>query len=824
MKKVIATGITLFFLFLSLICYSRQDNKPKSDTTTKTTPKPKPYHEIVTAKTISQKGLFTIHKNEERYFFEIGDSLFNKDILIVNRIIKAATETRSSDAYMLGYSGDEIGKSIIRFKKGGNNKIFIESILIGDRSKDSSENGMYHSLSNSTLQPIVAAFDIKAYSQNGDGVLIDVTDILNTDNIIFFFSLESKTSLTLANYQGDKSYIESISSFPQNIEIKTIKTYQKMIAGFNATYELNSSMILLPKIEMKPRLFDYRVGYFFHAYSDFDINPQGVELTNIITRWRLEPKETDREKYIKGELVEPQKPIVFYIDPATPEKWIPYLIQGVNDWEKAFNKAGFKNAIYARRAPTKEEDSTWSLQDVRYSAIVYKPSRIENASGPNIHDPRTGEILESHVNWFHNVMQLLHDWYFIQASAIDPRARKSKFDDSLMGQLIRFVSSHEIGHTLGLAHNFGASYSVPVDSLRNKKWVEQNGICPSIMDYARFNYVAQPEDNISEKGIFPRIGPYDEWAIDWGYRWLPQFKNEQEEKKYLNDWIIKSVEKDPRLWYGTERAESDPRCQSEDLGDDAMKAGAYGIKNLQRILPNIVKWTTDPGDDYSNVKETYALVVRQYSLYLSHVIRYIGARLYTPLTIEQKGKLWEFYSKDKQKRAVDFLQQQLFTTPTWLTDEKLYTIRGGGGPYELLRIQQNVLAKLISQELGAVFIRFQANQPTTAYSLTEFINDLHKGIWKELKTKEPIDLYRRNLQKAYIAQIGNLIVIPEKQGENPFYNLNTDIYPLWKDELKRISLEIEQKHAITSDVLTRTHLTEIKERIKNILAGKSNKE
>jgi hypothetical protein len=331
--------------------------------------------------------------------------------------------------------------------------------------------------------------------------------------------------------------VEGVRSYPINIEITAVKTYSRSATpptaggggggggaatqGGNMTVEINSSLVLLPKTPMQPRYFDPRVGFFAMGYTDYDLNPQGVKSISMVKRWRLEPKEEDMEKYKRGELVEPKKPIIFYIDPATPAKWVPYLIQGVNDWQVAFEKAGFKNAIIAKRAPTKQEDSSWSLDDARNSAIVYKPSSVPNASGPSISDPRSGEIMESHINWYHNVMELLRDWYFIQCSPLDPEARKMVFNDELMGQLIRFVSSHEVGHTIGLRHNHGSSSTVPVENLRNKSWVEANGHTPSIMDYARFNYVAQPEDKISQVGLFPRIGDYDKWAFAWVYKLFP---------------------------------------------------------------------------------------------------------------------------------------------------------------------------------------------------------------------------------------------------------------------------------------------------------------
>src|SRR4030095_12061384 len=367
----------------------------------------------------------------------------------------------------------------------------------------------------------------------------------------------------------------------------------------NATFELNSSIVLLPKNPMRPRYYDDRVAYFTTEFTDFDADPQGVKDISIITRWRLEPKDEDMEKFRRGELVEPKKPIIYYIDPTTPEKWVPYLIQGVNDWQKAFEKAGFKNAIMAKRAPTKAEDSTWSLEDARNSAMVYKPSDIPNATGPHVHDPRSGEIIESHINWYHNVMRLLRNWYMIQASPSDSRSHKMVFDDELMGQLIRFVSSHEVGHTLGLPHNFGSSSGVPVENLRNKAWVEANGHTPSIMDYARFNYVAQPEDNIGPAGIYPRIGEYDKWAIEWGYRLIPEAATPEAEIPILDKWI-EAKANDKRYYYGRQGQPDDPRDQSEAIGDNAMKASAYGIKNLQRIVPNLIDWTKTPNDAYTD--------------------------------------------------------------------------------------------------------------------------------------------------------------------------------------------------------------------------------
>ena len=539
-------------------------------------PGPKPYKDVITSKALTSKGLFTIHKIEDKYFFEIPATLLTRDILVVNRVSKSSIESAKQ---FYGYAGDQIGENVIRFEKGPNNKIYLKNISFNVNPSDSTKP-MFRSVMNSNIQPISMAFDVKAYAPDslGGGVVIDITDNITADNEIFGFAGFAKSQFQAGVFQSDKSYIISVRPYPTNIEITTVKTFSKSagqqlpIPGLppappsqaTVTLEMNSSMVILPEKPMKPRYRDDRVGYFSTGYTDFDANPQGVKDINLIARWRLEAKPEDMEKYKRGELVEPKKPIIFYIDPSTPKKWVPYLIAGINDWQIAFEKAGFKNAIMGKEAPTRQQDSTWSLEDARNSAVIYKPSSVENAYGPSTVDPRSGEIMESHIGWFHNVMKLLHDWYMIQAAAVDPKARKMVFDDDLMGQLIRFVSSHEVGHTLGLPHNFGSSAGVPVENLRNKAWVEANGHTPSIMDYARFNYVAQPEDNISAAGIYPRIGDYDKWSIEWGYKLIPEAATAEDEVAILDKWI-EAKANDKRFYFGRQGQPDDPRDQSEAI-------------------------------------------------------------------------------------------------------------------------------------------------------------------------------------------------------------------------------------------------------------------
>lgn len=841
---------TLLIFFVSLILYipSFAQNK-KKDTTAVSPPKvlpalpppvkpgPKPFKDVITDKAKTDSGLFIVHKVDDKYFFEIPDSLLGREILVVNRISKAAAGMRN---FFFGYAGDMIGSNVIRFDKGPNNKLFLKKVSFDEISKDSSKP-MFKAVTNSNVLPIVASFDIKVAKSDSNGTVIDFTDFISGDNDVLFFASNAKSAFQVGGYQSDKSYILNLRSYPVNIEIKTVKTYSKgggMTMGLPSagsgggqnvlyTLELNSSMVLLPKTPAQQRFFDPRVGYFARRYTDFDANPQGVKDISIIVRWKLEPKNEDIEKYKRGELVEPKKQIVYYIDPATPKKWVPYLIQGVNDWQDAFEKAGFKNAIVAKVAPTPEEDSTWSLEDARFSAIVYKPSVIPNASGPNIHDPRSGEILESHINWYHNVMNLLRNWYFIQCAPVDPKARKMEFDDELMGQLIRFVSSHEVGHTLGLRHNFGSSSTVPVEKLRDKAWVEANGHTPSIMDYARFNYVAQPEDNISEKGLFPRIGDYDKWAIEWGYRWFPEATTPEAEVPVLNKMTIEKA-KDRKYWFGTESSMDDPRSQNEDLGDNAMKAGVYGIKNLQRIVPNLMEWTKEPDKDYENLSDMYSEVTTQFGRYMGHVVKNIGGIYETPKTVEQQGAVYGYVPKAIQKEAMLFLNKQLFTTPRWLINNDILNRIGNTGISVISARQEAVLGRLISTTTINKLLSMEAELNDNAYKAADMLDDLRNGIWSELRSRKPIEIYRRNLQKSYVERIGQIVnpaSTPSVGGI--FFSIGapaamtdtkkSDIISVLKANLRSLRAEIKAAYPLINDKMTQYHLQDVADRIDRIL-------
>lgn len=827
-------------LMMSASAFSQQkdsvkvDVKAKKDTVNTAKPKDKkpekiqPFEKVITSKAVSDEGIITVHKVEDKYYFEIPDKALKKEFLVVTRLTKAGAEMRMGT---VGYAGDQISQNVISFEKGPNDKVFLRSISYVDYAKDST-SAMYKTVMRNNVNSIEQAFDIKAFGKEKNSTVIDITDFINADNDVVSFDTRFKKGFRVGAFQKDKSYVNFVKSFPTNIEINTTKTYNRSageaspipgapkpeVSG-NYTVEVNSSIILLPENKMQARYFDPRVGYFTVGYTDFDENPQGVERVSLVKRWRLEPKAKDLEKYKRGELVEPEKPIVFYIDPLTPKKWIPYLIQGVNDWQKAFEKAGFKNAIYAK-VPNAKEDPEWSLEDARFSAIVYKPSDVPNASGPSIADPRTGEILESHINWYHNVMKLLNDWYFVQASPNDPRARKVDFDDELMGQLIRFVSSHEVGHTLGLRHNFGSSSTVPVENLRNKAWLKANGHTPSIMDYARFNYVAQPEDNVGEAGLMPRIGDYDDWAIEWGYRRFYNYNSPEKEKAHLNKWVMEKLQ-NPRLWFGTETNPYDPRSQSEQVGDNPMIAGKYGVKNLQRIMENIEAWSTKPNEDYSSLNNRFTQVSGQFARYLGHVSKYIGGVKETPKMVEQKGAIYELVSKSEQKEALKFLSENVFTTPNWLLKTSVLT-KIDKSPVEVVEnLQKTVLNRVLSE--GVLNKLYEGESlDANAYAVYDYLQDIKNSIFSELKSSSKIDIYRRNLQKNFVETL-----IARTQASKPSTGRNaenvsdnSDVKSLTRGVLREIKADASKKAQNAQDAVTKYHLEDLVYRIDKALEVK----
>jgi len=850
MKKLV-----LFFLISTLlfsVVFGQRRNRKSSTPPSMVTPTapaglfsglrsgPKSYKDVITDKAVSQKGLFTVHRVDDKYYFEIPDSIMNLEIMAVTRFVRVPANKAAGSAT---YGGEIINQQTVAFERGPNNNVFMRAITLVNVADTS--NAIYKAVSNSNLNAIAAAFPVAAYAKDSLSVVIDVTDFFKGDNQIVGVSTSAKRSFNLSSLASDRSYIQNISSFPLNTEIRTVKTYNSspsLFGGFSSlpsasipaasaagavTVELNTSMILLPKNPMSIRYWDRRLGFFPEKFTTFSDNQQRVESNTFAVRWRLEPKDEDLEKWKNGELVEPKKPIIYYIDPATPKKWRSFLIAGINDWQVAFEKAGFKKAIIGKEWP--DTASFMSMEDARYSVVRYFASDVENAYGPNVHDPRSGEILESHIGWYHNVMKLVHDWYMIQAAAVDPKARKMKFDDSLMGQLIRFVSSHELGHTLGLMHNMGNSSQTPVEKLRDKTWVEANGHTGSIMDYARFNYVAQPEDHITEKGLFPRIGDYDKWAIRWGYGYIPG-DTKEEQKSASNKLIIKTLTENPRTYFGTFELgnQNDPRNQREDLGDDAMKASAYGIRNLKLILKNLNEWTKDDVDQNENIDEMYTQLVGQFRRYIGHVTSNIGGVYETIKTSAQNEPVYEVTPKAKQREAVSFLQSQIFTTPRWLLSKDIWDrINNPGEPDPVVTSQEIVLNSLLSNSrLNRMQESAERFGTVKAYSAIELFNDIQKALFSELKSKQPIDNYRRRLQKSYFDKLNDLLnpssgFTISFGGSNSLISSldmsHTDIPSIARAQLVQLQTAVITAIPGTTDKMSKIHLLDLKQRIKEVL-------
>ena len=767
---------------------------------------PRSYRRVIKPDAITRKGLFTVHKVDDKYYFEIPDSLLGNDLLVVTRISRGAAGIRPGYS---GYAGDQIGSTVIRFEKGPTDNLFLRRISFGDYVGDST-NSMFDAVIRSNLQPLAASFGISAYTPDKLGSVIDVTNYINGDNDVLFFSPGVKQQLRVGQLLTTMCYIKDIQPYPLNVEIRTLKSYEQTKSGSSSfTWELNTSILLLPRVPMQKRFADRRVGYFTERYTDYNTNPQGVEVISYIKRWRLEPSAEDLQKYRRGELVEPAKPIVFYIDPATPRKWIPYLILGVNDWQEAFEAAGFKNAIMAREAPNKIEDPNWNIDDSRHSVIVYKPSEWTNATGHIITDPRSGEILASQVNFYHNIMSMLRTWYMVQCGASDKGAQKMNFGDELMGRLIRSVVSHETGHALGLLHNFGASSTVAVERLRDKDWLASYGHCPSIMDYARFNYVAQPQDSVGREGLIARIGDYDRWAIEWGYRHLP-ISPLDNPKRYLNNWTINKLQ-DPQLWYGSEFSPDDPRTQTEDLGDNAMRASSYGMKNLQRVVPNLIEWTYRESEDYSGLTDVYSSVLTQYGNYLRHVARSIGGTYQTLKTYNQPGAVYRPVPAHLQRDAMHFLDVHLFNTPTWLLDSTVLA-RVGRAPLPIVgRYQSMILSDLLDLSSLKELVHAESMYGNRTYGLSSFFYDLDRAIWGELRNYEPVDIFRRMLQRNYVDKLTG-ILDPNTIGKG--YN---DIVPEVVAQLRSLRDRLPRAIKKSEDVSTRHHLQYILDQLNLVL-------
>lgn len=782
----------------------------------------KPFAEVVKNLKV-QKGLFNVYSTKEldSVFFEIPESLIGRDLMIINRIV------RGPGGIQL-YAGEEVEENTIYFEKAPNENIRIRyRQVISDA--DSSQV-IAKAVAQSNLDPVVAVFPIKAYGKDSASYVLDMSKYLRDGGAVVQ-KVQKGINPNILDIRKDHD-LSHIKVFPLNVEVftshNTMLKEDKAVGRPDqapATIEMKTSFVELPKVPMQRRIFDNRVGYFASYSYVFADQQQKSEIQHFISRWRLEPKPADMDRYKSGQLVEPAKQIVFYIDPNTPKQWRKYLILGVNDWAKAFEKAGFKNAIIAKEWP--ENDTTMDMDDARFSFIKYFPSEIANAYGPHVADPRSGEIIQSHIGWYHNVMSLVHDWYMIQAAPNDPEARKMTFSEELMGQLIRFVSSHEVGHTLGLRHNHISSSQTPVESLRDVKYLREHGHTASIMDYARFNYVAQPEDHIPQELLFPRIGEYDDWAIEWGYKFIN--KPGDEEKKELYKLTTDKLNKNSRLLFGSyESGSRDPRNQSEDLSDNVAKANSYGIKNLKRVIQGLPEWTQSEDTYFGrDLSQMYIATANQYVRYIGHVIKFVGGTTFTYRTNDDPKAAFAPIAKDKQIDALNFLFDEVFTTPTWILDEKITNkVLGTGGAYQswVEDIQMRAMNTLMD---GPVIQQIANNEKrfgnVKSIGTDQYMTMVHKNIWKELnQSSVKIDGYRRGIQKAYVAQLSyNLSATANPNGTsepNPY--LESDSYSISVAELKQLLPEVRKAIGKTSDMLTKAHLLDLEMKLVQTTKGK----
>lgn len=572
---------------------------------------------------------------------------------------------------------------------------------------------------------------------------------------------------------------------------------------------MHYSMVKLPEKPMMPREFDERVGYFTIRKTDYGKDEHRSPQRTYITRWRLEKKDPN------ADLSEPVKPIVYYVDPATPTKWVKYIKQGIEDWQPAFEAAGFKKAILAAEAP--KNDPEWSAEDARYSVIRWLPSTIENASGPHVHDPRTGEILESDIQFYHNVMNLARDWYFTQVGPLDPRAGKLPLPDDLMGELIRYVVAHEVGHTLGFQHNMKASSMYPIEKVRDREWVKKMGHTPTLMDYSRFNYVAQPEDKIPVEDLIPKIGPYDKWATMWGYKPIPGCNTPEDEKKTLDVWA-REQDKTPWLRFTTARSRgADPGENTEAVGDaDAVKATELGLKNLKRVSEMLLTATsTQAGEPYEDLEELYGRMLGQWRLEMGHVTQLVGAFNSQQKHIGQDGVIFTPVPRERQAAAVKFLNDNAFATPGWMVKpEILRRIETDGVLARIKSTQQGLLAQLLSASRFNRLIEQEAIDGEDAYKAVDLLTDVRKGVWSELNGAGAVkvDAYRRNLQRAYLDLLGDKL--------NGRAAATDDQRPFIRGELRALSADLSKAAARTTDRATRMHLEDARDQIAKILDPK----
>lgn len=819
--------LTLSFLVICGTSAFAQDSTVKKQESAKI----KGYGDVITAKAVSSNGLFAVHKVDDKYYFEIPDSLLGREILFTTRLSKVATGSPV-------YGGEVVNSIIVSFEKASDNKLFVRAntnVAVADSSQ-----AISRAVRNSNIDPIMMVMDIKVRNKANNASVIDVTDFILKDNSLTGFSSEAKKGLMLASAAADRSFILSVNSFPENIEIKTTKTFSMGAApkpgeggmdmgstspSAGVTMEISNSIMLLPKQQMPARHADPRVGYYMESFKVFSDEQQRVEEKDFIVRQRLEPKKEDIEKYKRGELVEPKEPIVYYVDPATPKQWRSYIIAGINDWNEAFKAAGFKNAIIGKEWP--ENDSSMSIEDARCKVVRYFPSAQSFSYSPRIYDPRSGEILQTYIGWSHSNLKSLHDWYFIQASAVDPRARNMKFSDELMGALIRADISRQVGFSLGLRTNLAASNVMPTERLRDKKWLDANGYSSSIMDMIHYNYVAQPGDNITSNDLIPRIGEYDKWVIKYGYSYTGNTDFDKEKTEVLG-WITKMQVTNPNLRFASESSinpndPTDPTAQAEDLGNDPVKSSEYALNNLKIVMANLLKWTREDMDMYDNAAGAYDDMMDWWGMITRHVYSQVGGMKENIKTVEQSGDVYTPVPKELQKRSVEFLNKEVFNEPTWLVDPNvLNKFSKPAKRDKLQRLQENAMYYILnSARLNRMYVEQMRYNKDKVYTIDELLTDISNGLWSELKKPQPlISANRRAMQKSWVENMSNVLkdasTVPQP-GSTSLDLTTTDIPAVVRSHMNEVVQLCKSADARSTDPMTKAHLRYVQARLKKAL-------
>lgn len=777
MKSTLLLGLTLV-LASCAVPSKTAVTPPAPSAQTPSAPRAKTYSSVIPASAESDKGLFTVHRVGTKLFFEIPLNELDKEMLLVSRLAAAQAGQ--------GHGGQQSGNYLVRWTKD-QNKILLRAIST-QISADSTKS-VYQTVRAANFESIIAAFDIEVWNMDSTAVVVDVTSLYTTD----VAEMSPRRRYQGRRLDPSRSYIDSAKSFPENIEIRATLTIERETPPLTVSVLMNHSMLKLPEVPMRPRLLDERVGYFSVGTIDYSTDAHYSEAVRYITRWRLDKKDP------AATVSDPIKPIVFHVDAGTPEWLVPYVIKGIEDWQPAFEQAGFSNAIIGKPAPSPEEDPEFSPEDSRYSMIRWVPSTIENAMGPHNNDPRTGEIITSSILMYHNVMNLLKNWYFIQASPVDLRARQFPFSDELMGELVRYVVAHEVGHTLGLPHNMKASASVPVDSLRSPTFTRKYGTTPSMMDYARNNYVAQPGDDVA---TMPIVSIYDKYSIEWGYKPLPEATSPEDEKRFLEP-MVRLQDTNPMLRFGNP-SNIDPSQLTEALGDNSVKASTYGMRNLQTIMGYLKDATVTEGEDYSLLNEMFGQVIAQRLRYLNHVTVSVGGVYTHQKRAGQAGDVFIPLPRAEQVDAMNFLLKEGFSTPTWLLRaDILRLVEPSGVSDRVMASQRSVLNNLVTDARLNRMAEMETLAPASqVYKVTDMLSDLRKGIFSELGSSNvTIDLYRRNLQRTYVD-----VMIARMSAEG----VSGETRSLVRGNLRDLSRSIDVSLGRAREDATRYHLEDLK--------------